>query len=189
MGNSNSNRTPLPSTTATELKLSYSCLSPLEKLVVANSLQSEVLREVCEVKLRENFKLPSERKRELKVPSPSRACGTPWKDRDGHRLQSFAIVTTEANELMSRIHTRMLAILHSCDYDGWLDREETGRLRLDLLLPYESDEMGSVRSQSQSQLRAEQWPRDDASRGADQHPAIRLRHLGWRCHLRRGFKI
>ncbi len=26
-----------------------------------------------------------------------------WKDEEGHWLQSFAIVTTEANELMSRI--------------------------------------------------------------------------------------
>ena len=30
-----------------------------------------------------------------------------WKDKDGHWLQSFAIVTIEANELMSRIHPRM----------------------------------------------------------------------------------
>lgn len=27
-----------------------------------------------------------------------------WKDKDGHWLQSFAIVTTEANELLGRIH-------------------------------------------------------------------------------------
>jgi putative SOS response-associated peptidase YedK len=30
-----------------------------------------------------------------------------WKDGEGHWLQSYAIVTTEANELMSRIHPRM----------------------------------------------------------------------------------
>ena len=30
-----------------------------------------------------------------------------WKDSAGHWLQSFAIVTTEANEMMSRIHPRM----------------------------------------------------------------------------------
>jgi len=64
-----------------------------------------------------------------------------WKDKDGHWLQSFAIVTTEANELMSRIHPRMPVILHSRDYDRWLDREETERLPLDLLKPYESGEM------------------------------------------------
>ncbi len=64
-----------------------------------------------------------------------------WKDHDGHWLQSFAIVTTEANELMSRIHPRMPVILHPRDYDRWLDREETERLPIDLLRSYQSDEM------------------------------------------------
>lgn len=36
-----------------------------------------------------------------------------WKDREGHWLQSFAIVTTEANELMAPIHLRMPVILHA----------------------------------------------------------------------------
>ena len=44
------------------------------------------------------------------------------KDKDGHWLQSCAIVTTEANELMRRIHPRMPVILHPRDYDRWLDR-------------------------------------------------------------------
>ncbi len=64
-----------------------------------------------------------------------------WKDGEGHWLQSYAIVTTEANELMSQIHPRMPVILHSRDYDRWLDREETARLPLDLLRPFESEAM------------------------------------------------
>jgi putative SOS response-associated peptidase YedK len=44
-----------------------------------------------------------------------------WKDKHGYWLQSFAIVTTEANELMARIHSRMPCILHPRDYDRWLD--------------------------------------------------------------------
>ena len=64
-----------------------------------------------------------------------------WKDGQGHWLQSFAIVTTDANELMSRIHPRMPVILHARDYDRWLDREETERLPVDLLRPYEADGM------------------------------------------------
>jgi putative SOS response-associated peptidase YedK len=64
-----------------------------------------------------------------------------WKDGEGHWLQSFAIVTTEANELMSRIHPRMPVILHSRDYDRWLDGEETEQLPLDLLRPFESSAM------------------------------------------------
>ena len=64
-----------------------------------------------------------------------------WKDREGNWLQSFAIVTTEANELMSRVHPRMPVILHPRDFDRWLDREESERLPLDLLRPLPSDEM------------------------------------------------
>lgn len=64
-----------------------------------------------------------------------------WRDGGGHWIQSFAIVTTEANELMSTIHPRMPVILHSRDYDRWLNREETERLPLDLLRPFESEEM------------------------------------------------
>ena len=64
-----------------------------------------------------------------------------WTDKEGHWLQSFAIVTTEANELMRRIHPRMPVILHSRDYDRWLDREETERLPVDLLRSYESEDM------------------------------------------------
>ena len=64
-----------------------------------------------------------------------------WKDKEGHWLQSFAIVTSEANELMAKIHPRMPVILHTRDYDRWLDREETEQLPIDLLRPFESEEM------------------------------------------------
>jgi len=45
------------------------------------------------------------------------------------------------NELMARIHPRMPVILRLRDYDRWLDRDETERFPLDLLKPYESEEM------------------------------------------------
>ena len=64
-----------------------------------------------------------------------------WKDSEGNWLQSFAIATTEANELMERVHPRMPVILHPRDFDRWLDRDETERLPLDLLRPLDSDEM------------------------------------------------
>jgi putative SOS response-associated peptidase YedK len=35
----------------------------------------------------------------------------------------------------------MPAILHPSDYDRWLDREETERLPVDLLRPFESEAM------------------------------------------------
>jgi putative SOS response-associated peptidase YedK len=64
-----------------------------------------------------------------------------WKDAQGHWLQSFAIVTTEANELMSRVHTRMPVILHPRDYDRWLSREVPEQPPVDLLRPFDSDDM------------------------------------------------
>lgn len=63
-----------------------------------------------------------------------------WKDDQGNWLQSFSIVTTEANELMSAIHTRMPVILHMRDYDRWLERE-SGQPPLDLLRPFDSAAM------------------------------------------------
>lgn len=64
-----------------------------------------------------------------------------WRDAEGKWLQSFAIVTTEANELMAKIHPRMPVILKPRDYDRWLDRGETERLPLDLLRPFDAEEM------------------------------------------------
>ncbi len=64
-----------------------------------------------------------------------------WKDKHGRWLQSFAIATTEANELMARFHPRMPVILHPRDYDRWLDSEETERLPVDLLRPFESEQI------------------------------------------------
>jgi putative SOS response-associated peptidase YedK len=64
-----------------------------------------------------------------------------WKDPAGHWLQSFSIITTDANELMSQIHTRMPVILHHKDYDRWLSRDVTEMPPSDLLRPFESEGM------------------------------------------------
>jgi putative SOS response-associated peptidase YedK len=60
-------------------------------------------------------------------------------------LQSFSIITTEANELMSAVHTRMPVILYERDWQRWLDREETDQPPVDLLRPYDSDLMQMAR--------------------------------------------
>jgi putative SOS response-associated peptidase YedK len=39
-----------------------------------------------------------------------------WKEPNGHRLQSIAIITTDPNELTAKVHNRMPIILHSKDY-------------------------------------------------------------------------
>jgi putative SOS response-associated peptidase YedK len=65
-----------------------------------------------------------------------------WKDANGIWLQSFSIITTDANELMAPVHNRMPVILHAKDYARWLDREAE-RPPMDLLRPYESEEMAA----------------------------------------------
>ncbi len=66
-----------------------------------------------------------------------------WKAPDGSWLQSYSIITTDANELMARIHNRMPVILHPKDHDRWLARENE-QLPIDLLRPYEAGEMSSA---------------------------------------------
>ena len=65
-----------------------------------------------------------------------------WKDpANGQWLQTFTIITTEANELMAPVHDRMPVILHPSNFDRWLDRGETDRPPFDLLRPFPADEM------------------------------------------------
>jgi putative SOS response-associated peptidase YedK len=65
-----------------------------------------------------------------------------WRPRrdDSHPpLNTFSIVTTEANELTDPIHDRMPVILHSRDYDRWLNDYNEALPPIDLLRPYESE--------------------------------------------------
>ncbi len=48
-----------------------------------------------------------------------------WTDRDGGEMESMAIVTCPANELLEPIHDRMPAILAPERFDAWLDAEKT----------------------------------------------------------------
>ena len=66
-----------------------------------------------------------------------------WKDPAGQWLQSFSIVTTEANELMAPVHNRMPVILQRKDYARWLDRGNV-QPPVDLLRPYDSTKMKSA---------------------------------------------
>jgi putative SOS response-associated peptidase YedK len=42
-------------------------------------------------------------------------------EREGHLIESCAIIVTEANDLMKAIHDRMPVILSSGDYETWMD--------------------------------------------------------------------
>jgi putative SOS response-associated peptidase YedK len=67
-----------------------------------------------------------------------------WKNPDtGDWLQSYTILTTDPNELMETIHTRMPVILHPKDYARWLSREDDGKPPLDLLRPFEAEKMNA----------------------------------------------
>jgi putative SOS response-associated peptidase YedK len=65
-----------------------------------------------------------------------------WKDpANGQWLQTFTIITTDANELMAPVHNRMPVILHSKDFERWLSRDNPERSPIDLLRPFPADEM------------------------------------------------
>ena len=62
-----------------------------------------------------------------------------WKDPfTGDWVRTFAVVTTDANEMVADIHDRMPAILAPADYDRWLGDETDPR---DLLRPFPADLM------------------------------------------------
>lgn len=65
-----------------------------------------------------------------------------WGGPDGEVLESCAILTTEANEVLRPIHDRMPVILSAEDYGPWLD-DDLRKMDLvkELLRPYPATEM------------------------------------------------
>jgi putative SOS response-associated peptidase YedK len=62
-----------------------------------------------------------------------------WKDpTSGEWLRTFAIITTDANEMVAEIHDRMPLILVSADYGRWLS-DEPRPARLDAAVPGRTD--------------------------------------------------
>ncbi len=96
-----------------------------------------------------------------------------WKDPEtGEWLQSFAIITTGANELTGAVHDRMPVMLVPRDYDRWLQRGEAHLPPVDLLRPYPAEDMaaspcnkavGNVRNNGPEMLRAESTASSDAN--------------------------
>jgi putative SOS response-associated peptidase YedK len=62
-----------------------------------------------------------------------------WRQ-GGQVIESFAIVTCPANELMAKIHDRMPVILDRADYAAWLESKDTTIPNL-LLQPYPAEKM------------------------------------------------
>jgi len=68
-----------------------------------------------------------------------------WVSPDGEPLDTFAILTTRPNDLVTPIHDRMPVILPPTAYDAWLDVAATGpREARDILRPYPSDAMMAI---------------------------------------------
>lgn len=68
-----------------------------------------------------------------------------WPGKDGSEpIESYTIVTTEANEMIAKLHDRMPVILQESDYDAWLDpkNENTEAIRA-LLKPCSAEEIGA----------------------------------------------
>ena len=66
------------------------------------------------------------------------------KASDGQRVQSCAIITTEASDLLRPIHGRMPVILAAADQDAWLDVDGyDGARAATLLRPFPSDAMAT----------------------------------------------
>ncbi len=62
-----------------------------------------------------------------------------WKDpTSGEWIRTFAIITTDANELVAEIHDRMPLILAPADYVRWLSDSPDPR---DLMRPFPADPM------------------------------------------------
>jgi putative SOS response-associated peptidase YedK len=65
-----------------------------------------------------------------------------WTDPEGKSVQTSAIITTDANEAMSRVHNRMPVILDPADYSRWLDCSQSDVL--DLMKPFPAERMQLV---------------------------------------------
>ena len=62
-----------------------------------------------------------------------------WRGGDGTILDTFTILTTTANEVVTPIHDRMPVILDHADYGTWLDSATPGLVKL--LRPYRAEAM------------------------------------------------
>jgi putative SOS response-associated peptidase YedK len=64
-----------------------------------------------------------------------------WHDPDGEEVQSCAIITTDANELMKTIHDRMPDFLPPSACDRWLDPDEKPETLQGFLCPYKAKDL------------------------------------------------
>ncbi len=68
-----------------------------------------------------------------------------WLDKEsGELLETFTIITTEANDILKPVHDRMPVIIKAENYDEWLDPKVKDNEQFEkLLAPYPANEMDS----------------------------------------------
>lgn len=64
-----------------------------------------------------------------------------WRSPEGEVIESCTIATTEANEMVAKLHDRMPVILAKEDWDTWLDPQSDKETLLARIRPYPADEM------------------------------------------------
>jgi putative SOS response-associated peptidase YedK len=64
-----------------------------------------------------------------------------WIALDNKPVDTFAIITTDPNELAATIHNRMPVILEPKDYTRWLARVDEEQQPIDLLRPDDAEGM------------------------------------------------
>jgi putative SOS response-associated peptidase YedK len=65
-----------------------------------------------------------------------------WRDpKTKEVLETFSIITTDANELIAPLHERMPVVLEPKDYQRWLAPGDPQRLPVDLLRAYPAEKM------------------------------------------------
>jgi len=57
-----------------------------------------------------------------------------WRNENGKPLQTFSIITTDANDLLSEFHNRMPVILRPGDESGWLSPDLTRKEEIEPFL-------------------------------------------------------
>lgn len=72
-----------------------------------------------------------------------------WKASDGKlEMNTFSIITTDPNRLAESVHNRMPVILQPEDYERWLKRDDSLLPPIDLLRPYDAEDMEACKVNS-----------------------------------------
>lgn len=64
-----------------------------------------------------------------------------WRAPDGGVVRSFAVITTDANELVAPLHERMPAVIPPDGFSEWLDPATSPERLREMLRPYPSNRM------------------------------------------------